>query len=258
MSQTAQSGGQGSDPGSIIAGLRERGAQRVDPVRFRFIEALARRSATQSDDVRRLLEAKLAELLLDFGRRIDQASAEARRELGPLVERFPHAADEFSRLARSGDSSGLRRLGAQLEGRTRPGLLAGLVDHLDRLACDPPQGRSDPAVIAPGDAPAELKALRYFRATWSKLIVERQVSQSLAKLPANAGPLNSQRLVLRALEQLREVSPAYLERWMSYVDALLWLDQAGGGGSLLPPGKIVRAERARKRPSARGKAPKAD
>ena len=242
---------EGSDTGLMIAALRERGAQRADPVRFRFIEALARRSATQADDVRRLLEAKLVHLLTDCGRRLDEASVEAGQQVDSLGAQFPEAVDDFSRLARSGDSRGLRRLRAQLEGRTRPSALAGLLDHIARQSGEPRQGGSDATVLVSGDAPAELKALRHFRSTWSQLSVERQISQSLARLPANAGPLNSQRLVLRSLALMREVSPACLERFMSYVDALLWLDQASGGGSPAQPGKAVRGERDRKRTPSR-------
>jgi hypothetical protein len=49
---------------------------------------------------------------------------------------------------------------------------------------------------------------------------------------------------------MRDLSPEYLERFMSYVDALLWLDQANGAGAVT--GKdIPRAERFRK--TARGR-----
>ena len=44
----------------------------------------------------------------------------------------------------------------------------------------------------------------------------------------NAGPLNSHHLVHRALLLMRELSPEYLNRFMSYVDSLLWIDQANG------------------------------
>lgn len=72
----------------------------------------------------------------------------------------------------------------------------------------------------------ELKSLRYFRNTWSKLSVDRQVKKAFEQGPENAGPLNSHRLVLRSLQLMRDISPDYLNRFMSHVDALLWLDQA--------------------------------
>ena len=45
-------------------------------------------------------------------------------------------------------------------------------------------------------------------------------------MPKNAAPLNSHHLVHRSLTLMRDLSPEYLDRFMSYVDALLWLDQA--------------------------------
>jgi hypothetical protein len=71
----------------------------------------------------------------------------------------------------------------------------------------------------------ELKSLRYFRSTWSRLSAEQQLAQALAQAPENAGPLNSHLLVLRALQLMQEVSPDYLQRFMSYADTLLWLEQ---------------------------------
>jgi hypothetical protein len=70
-----------------------------------------------------------------------------------------------------------------------------------------------------------LKSIRYFRNTWSKLSVDRQVNKALDQAPKNAGPINSHMLVLRSLALMRELSPDYLNRFMSHVDTLLCLDQ---------------------------------
>jgi hypothetical protein len=78
-----------------------------------------------------------------------------------------------------------------------------------------------------GNSPAtELKSVAYFRNTWSRLSTEQQLTQTLAQAPANAGPMNSQHLVLRSLEVMRDISPDYLQAFMSYIDALIWLDHA--------------------------------
>jgi hypothetical protein len=99
------------------------------------------------------------------------------------------------------------------------GPLAALVEHIARHAAD-----AEPHV-------AELKTARYFRSTWSRLSADKRLTQSLASVPPNAGPLHSQQLVHRALLLMRELSPAYLQRFMSQVDTLLWLEEAGR----LPP-----------------------
>ena len=181
--------------GASIELLRARGAQRLDPLRFCFIEALARRAQAHDGDTRRLLDTKLAAALAACAARLDST----RHSPGPAPAR--------------GDAP------------APPGPLADLLRRLDE------HQPADTAAPAPPlrSAPAELKALRQFRSTWAQLSVDRQLRQSLAQVPDKAGPLNSNRLVQRSLARLRELSPAYLARFMVYADALLWLHDAAGG-----------------------------
>ena len=129
---------------------------------------------------------------------------------------------------------------------TAPGPLAELVAAL--AASSPPlqDESADTPRAAPPPGPAAaptLKSLHYFRDTWSRL-----------GLPDNAGPLNSQLLVHRALRQMRETSPAYLQHFMGYVEALMWMDQAQGAatsGGAGRAGKESPPTKARPRPSGR-------
>ena len=77
-------------------------------------------------------------------------------------------------------------------------------------------------------------------------------NEVLADEPENAGPLNSHLLVLRALRQMHQTSPAYLKRFMDYADTLLWLEQADGGAKPAPR-NVVLGERDKKRKPTRGK-----
>lgn len=188
------------DPAPAIEALRARGAARLDPVGLRFIEALARRSAAQGSEARRLLEQRLARALAECGARCARALAEA---------------------------------GNRREAREGSGPLAALLGRLGEDA-----------------AAGELKSLRHFGGTWKRLSVHQAVALALAHAPENAGPLNSHFLVLQSLELMRDVSPAYLERFLPYVDALLWLEQADGGRG--PELKDAgRAEGGRKRKPGR-------
>lgn len=81
--------------------------------------------------------------------------------------------------------------------------------------------------------PGTQETLAQFRQLWGQLSTERQIRQSVASVPEGAGPLNSQRLVLRALQTMQGLSPEYLNRYMAYLDTLLWLDEAGA--ALMPP-----------------------
>ncbi len=61
----------------MLEGWRARGADRVDPVRFRFIEAIARRAAAHDGEARRLLDEKLRALLAAYRDAIDAQPAVA-------------------------------------------------------------------------------------------------------------------------------------------------------------------------------------
>jgi len=175
-----------TDPGAVLDAWRARGDHRFDPVRFRFIEALARRAAAHHGDVRHILDDRLAGLLAAYGEDLDKAQGAQGSPGGPPPR----------------------------------GPLAELVDHLARHAPDPG---------------GELKALKHFRRTWSRLSADRRLTQSLAKVPDQAGPLNSNHLVHRSLTLMRELSPEYLHRFMAHVDVLLWMDQAHGGAAAASP-----------------------
>ncbi|MET3496664.1 DUF2894 domain-containing protein [Variovorax boronicumulans] len=200
-----------STAGAMLEAWRARGDDRRDPVRFRFIEAFARRADAHSGDARRVLDARLAALLASYGEGLPKASP------APVA------------------------VATTQQGQPARGELAELVDHLALHAAS----RKD------GTAANELKSLDYFRNTWSRLSAERRLTQSFAKVPQNAGPLNSHNLVHQALVLMRELSPEYLNRFVSHVDALLWIEQANSGG-VSTGGEGARAEGGKK--TGRGKA----
>ncbi|WP_307704187.1 DUF2894 domain-containing protein [Variovorax paradoxus] len=209
----------------MLAAWRTRGEDRVDPVRFRFMEALARRAAPHHGEARRILDAKLAPLLAAYGDRLEEAQ-------------------------RMGNPAAAGGTGAKQQASSARGPLAELVDHIARHAPAPGDGAAANGVV-PGLAPApELKTLSYFKSTWSRLSADRRLTQSLAKVPENAGPLNSHHLVHRSLLLMRELSPEYLNRFMTYVDTLLWVDQANAG-SASSAANAPRAENPKK--AARGR-----
>jgi hypothetical protein len=83
-----------------------------------------------------------------------------------------------------------------------------------------------------------------FRQQLGKISVQKQVTQAIAQAPQNAGPINSHMLVLRSLGLMRDLSPDYLNRFMSYVDTLLILEDSGQSkpASKKPQSKGQRAD----------------
>lgn len=236
------------DPEGLIAALRQQAADQIDPVRFRYLEALARRTLTYRGGARRVLDDKLDKALTEYRERFAEAQDDAGDIIGRIAEYFPEAADEARRLFDAGDFRGLSRFVASLENHGDPAPLTALLSDIAQPAA------ADVDEDSPGNssAPGELKSLRQFRATWSKLSVDRQLIEAMAQGPANAGPLNSHRLVLQSLELLRDLSPDYLNCFMSYADALLWLDRANGGRAPTEQ-ELARGDNDRKRKAARSR-----
>ncbi|AXV79745.1 MULTISPECIES: DUF2894 domain-containing protein [Ralstonia solanacearum species complex] len=196
----------GSHARAMLDAWRARGADRLDPVRFHCIEALDRRAAGHSGEVRRILDARLSDLLRDYAH----------------LERTACNAGETDRTASPG--------------KPARGALADLVDYIAGHA--PAKGNGPDAGHVAGHiagsihAYPELKTLDYFRETWSTVSTERQLRQALDQVPKNAGPLNSSSLVHRSLLLMQALSPAYLRQFLSYVDALSWMEQMNGDATL--------------------------
>jgi hypothetical protein len=211
-----------ADFNALIAALRTAGADRFDPVRLHYIEVLAKRAAAHGGSVKRMLDARLAQALAAFKEGFEQAQGDSRETIARTVPQYPDAADELQRFFAAGDFKGLQRFAAALQTSGQGGSLGALVRQLEQHS--PETGNARPEGN-PGSRP-ELKTIRNFRNTWSKLSVDKQVAQALEQAPTNAGPINSHMLVLRSLALMRDISPDYLNRFMSYADTLLCLDQS--------------------------------
>lgn len=164
---------------ATIDAWREQGADRLDAIRFHYMDALERRAAGHEGEVRRVLDEKLAVLLEAYAADLKKAKA---RKAGKSTSPAAPARET----------------------------LGSLVEHMT--------GHS--AASFP-----ELAALDTFRKIWSRLRNENQLRQALDHLPTNAGPLNSSALVHRSIMLMRELSPGYLQQFLSYVDALSWMEQ---------------------------------
>lgn len=196
------------DPGDFPArldALRASNAAERDPVRFAYFEALIRRATGQPEAIRRVLDARISAVATEL------AGSRPAAESG---------------ISDPGNASPLSELLAYISGHAHepaatllPPAGNATVDRKNR-----PKSKKAPAGHrAPGP---ELKSVAYFRNEWSKLSTEQQLTQTLAQAPENAGPMNSQHLVLRSLERMRDIAPDYLQGFMSYIDTLIWLDHA--------------------------------
>ncbi|OWW18083.1 DUF2894 domain-containing protein [Noviherbaspirillum denitrificans] len=229
------------DPAALLAALRAAGAERFDPAGLHYIDALARRAEAHEGSVRRVLDAKLAQAVSRVNERFERAKAEAAEVLAQGVQKHPQAASDLQQLFDAGDFRGLRQRAASLGEREQCASLGALVRQLEQHVPETAVARPE-VHVAPR---TELKVIRQFRNTWSKLSVDKQVAKALEQAPKNAGPINSHMLVLRSLAMMRDISPDYLNRFISYADTLLCLDQ-GEKEKPAPPKKQPASKPAKK------------
>lgn len=115
-----------------------------------------------------------------------------------------------------------------------------------------PLGRLADDIVARSSSFPELPALDQFQKLWSRMRTESQLRQSLQHAPENAGPLNSSALVHRSIALMRDLSPGYLQHFVSYVDDLSSLEQLGHGAAAQPR-DVPQAATIGKRPRAKAR-----
>jgi hypothetical protein len=198
-----------------LASLREHDGAAREQVRLHYLDLLATRVQTQQEPVRSLLEGKLMRALQELQSRLDQTQPPSAR----------------GRAQESGAASAMSPLRA-------------LVHRLSQYSADSRDASDALAQRADATARPELKSVRKFRKTWSRLSTDKQLRQALDQAPRNAGPINSHMLVLRSLALMRDISPDYMNHFMSYADALLCLEQSEK--TVLPTAKPRRSRPATK------------
>ena len=196
---------------SRLDAWRAAGADRVDPVGFHRLEALARRCASADPSMLALLQPRIETLVQAHAATIARKAAS------------PSAIDRARPLA---------ALVAECAARRGVGI-------------DMDAGQAQPATEH-----AQVPALQPARQLWKALRTERQLRQSLQKPHEDTGPLNSAQLVNRMLLRMGEASPEYLEHLIGYVDVLSELEHLLGPvavtESAMPsPGRKPAAKRTR-------------
>lgn len=175
----------GADLAALHARLDALAAAGVAAPRLRRAEALLRRVPGQDE--------ALAQLLLQRARVLLEESPPQAASATPA--RAAHARDR------------------------------GLAELRQRLACAREMPSSEVTAAAPAAAALQPSALlQEARLAWRTLRARSQLQQALAQPQEHAGPLNSSRLLLRALEAMQATAPGYAECFLAHVDALAALE----------------------------------
>jgi hypothetical protein len=185
---------------------RAEGADRLDPLRFAVLEALAARAPQHAGQARELLEQRLSVLLRIYAKELARTPAEDGKADSATVAASP-LGELLASMARPG-------------GATHPSAGAAADNDADGSGADV----ATEAQAAPAPAFEPLPVLEELRTVWSRMRNDRQLRESLEQVPADAGPLNSDMLVHRALQLMQATAPGYLQHFIAYADALSSLE----------------------------------
>lgn len=180
-----------------LQALQAANAPRLDPVNWHYLHTLSDRFATQTPTVQTALRPKLEQLLDQIEQAVAQPDLSASRA----------------------------------EPSPSPSALSLLLAEMGMPAALATQAQPAPQTL---NAAKDSPRVQQFRKQLRTLSVQKQVRTALSKAPQNAGPINSHMLVLRALGMMRELSPDYLQRFMTYVDTLILLENAVQGKKAAP------------------------
>lgn len=179
-----------------------------DPVRLRHIEALLLRYERSAGALRGVLAARLTAALASYRASlpVPKPGSEARR----------HSASTAALAALR------RRLDDQPEVAEPASLADQLHEQEQALVVTADHTTVAGAMLA---GPKALRAARRAQAAQVRQNARRALLRAQAQIPADAGPLNPQRLASQSLQTMHALSPHYFARLVSYLDTMFWLEQ---------------------------------
>jgi len=214
---------------SIIQNAIDDGSGRFDPVRFRYIESMAKRAERQKGQVNRVVEEKVLEALEKYWSDLERAKADAELRLVQIEEAFPEQLEEAQRLFDAAEYKALlnARRWKVTDKPSSPRSKESLADIIVQLSSSSGFAMEEDSTEVLGSGHRELKSLKLYREYLGRISSDTIVTRAIKESPENAGPLNPQRLIIRSLSSMRDLSPAYLNRLVSYFDSVLSLAQLG-------------------------------
>ena len=228
-----------------IATLIDNGVDQFDPVRFRLISALSRRSEKKNPNVAKKLQAKAKTLLDQYQSDFEKARVSATEVGESITLNNPDRASQVESLLNSNRFHHLDKLAKKLkqtyQRRDQLSLLR-LFDEDPTIAEPSPEQLSfdqfleaqenkvlqthnqSATVNAPQPHFGELKSHKLFKDSWVRIHSDKLLDQAIKGAPKDAGPLNSHGLAIRSILAIKDLSPEYLYRFVSYADTLLWME----------------------------------
>ncbi|MFT7387724.1 MAG: hypothetical protein ACI8VC_000965 [Candidatus Endobugula sp.] len=229
--------------------LKHQGADEYDPIRFCFIESLAHRATTQREKVRELLEMKIQQALDDYYckhlmalKNIDGIEQLTKTELGIKSEQEQGIETEQEKTTQVISALvALRHMLANSvdnpqQGNLQKGEPSGSAEVIEsfneQLTEQEKQmqhqfdevndGANNHAALFSASSFKSSVAYQKFQ---HQKRIDHFIDNALNETPENPGPLNPEILAIRLLQQINNLSPEYISRYVGYFETLQWLAQ---------------------------------
>ena len=228
---------------ATLHALQENGAPGFNPVRFRFIESMARRALAQGEPTRQIVETAarraLDEYLAEFSLAREAAAAALKKSTNSTEQaqrlfeagRFKEMHRLLANAAHVGDGKPLVSLAQYISRCESAGKESLEPDSFDDILRQHEDDLINSTTVSEDAVepqnPEQLNSIRRFREALVIRNADKLVSRAIKEIPEGAGPLNPQKLIVQSLASMRDLSPHYLNRFVSYIDTLLWLEEAG-------------------------------
>lgn len=222
-----------------------------DPMRFAFIEGVAKRLKSGRSPAAQDLLEKAMESVEQYQLDFNQHRQQARDILDGMTTEFSEHADiaqamyercQFKQLAIF-----IKKLEQQELNQRRLSKLNELVSNMNKSIkpeADTPEQLSiddvlfqqeQSALVEAGDIPVDnvdgsgeqlvMQSMKQLRKSMKHFNIDKIIARAINEGPENPGPLNPQMLAIKSLTQMRDLSPAYLRRFASHIETLLWLEK---------------------------------
>ncbi len=253
-----------TDIATQLSDMRKRQEHEFQPVQFFQLERLYQRAEQSATGVQQALANRLTQLIADYSHRLSQAQ-ERFSQANEAPAEPAHTLHQYAQLQRLRQAEKqqpqiqkkareqLRSLRSELSAPSLEELPVDSAQALDdeMLALEQ-AAQSDEQMELPLQAKGnhrqrqELKAVRRYRQLAAQQKTESMVNRAVIARPENPGPLNPHMLAIKSLTNMRDLSLPYLNRFVSYIETVMWLEEqlaldSNGDGGKNETGKTGKA-----------------
>ncbi len=217
-----------------LSSIEETGANRFSPPRYRFISSLARRATLHRATVAAELQKKALSALHTYEEDLSAAQSKASLIVERIGKQFPASREKMQALFEGYEFKKMQRLERRLLRSESDTPVSELHLRIGEINASKKENLADTSLsnllrqqehsLLPS-IPSELSSLHHFRESWARSNADALVTKAMEECPADAGPLNPQKLVIHSLSAMRDLSPHYLNRFVGQFETLLWLEQ---------------------------------